>query len=355
MQFEIVIPTRNGGRWLGQLLEAYRKLGVEPLYIVDERTNDNTHALLRKMNARFVDYLPRGDFVESGMIEAASQFATKEWIFRFDDDEFPSSELLRWANEVACQTDADGWSISRLTLLNVDHEIKYSRIETQYYSPVPDLCGPLVRLFRHRHVEYSSIIHSPGFASKRPWQFAPATAYFLHLDILLRSAGERLEKLRRYEEIEPNSSWRFAYHYLPDLFPEIDQKPAPLPTDEFDDLLASLPLPAEQPYALNKKERAQMQVSAEEFTTIYKRRWRRQRSPLARKKIAEFFCTLGKSVTSVECRLPARFNLGHFIHDYGTDLFSGAESRAYVASCVLPETTKSTGPKGQSAAEQWSQ
>jgi len=204
-------------------------------------------------------------------------------------------------------------------------------------------------------VEYSNIIHSPGFASKRPWQFAPGDAFFVHLDVLLRSAGERLEKLRRYEEIEPNSSWRFAYHYLPDLFPEIDQKPAPLPTDEFDDLLASLPLPAEQPYALSTKERAQMQISADDFTVRAKMRERRQRSPLARKKIAEFFCTLGKSVTSVESRLPARLGVGQFLHDYGTDLFGGAERRASVASRVLPETTKPIGPKTQSAAEQWSQ
>lgn len=354
MQFEIVIPTRNGGRWLGQLLIAYRRLGAEPLYIVDARTNDGTQDLLRKMEARFVEHLPAGDCVEAGMIEAGSRHTEKDWIFRIDDDEFPSAELLRWAEDIGCKTDTDGWRISRLTLLKDGRGIKYSRIATHFLSPVPNLCDPQLRFYRHRHVDYSNVLHSPGVVTKRPIQYAPANAYFVHLDVLLRSAGERLAKLRRYEEMEPNSSWKFAYQYVPDAFPHVDQRPAPLPTREFDELLASLPPAIERPYSLSEDERARIKASAGYYTIRAMRRDRYEKSPLARKTIAEFLCTVGRAIARVEDRLPARPGLGEFICDYGTDLYDAAERRAWATSRFVLET-KTMSLKAQSPIEKWSQ
>ncbi len=90
MRFEVMIPTRNSERWILSFLKAYRDLDVEPLYIVDGRSDDATEALLRSANARVVTFEPMGDYVEAGMIEFGSSLAQTDWVLRMDGEEFPS-------------------------------------------------------------------------------------------------------------------------------------------------------------------------------------------------------------------------------------------------------------------------
>src|SRR3984885_5126017 len=320
MCFEIVIPTRNGARWLGQFLAAYRKLGFEPLYIVDERSNDGTEELLRSAGARLALCRMKANFPEGGMIEFASRLVEQEWILRIDDDEFPSRQLLRWANETGCKANVECWSLSRLLLLRYEDGIKYSRLRRHSHSG-KELIDPQNRLYRHRHVEYCNEIHSPGFKI-RHMRFAPPHAFLVHCDVLLRNSKERLEKLRRYEAAVPGSSWKFGFHSLPEFFPRIDQRPAPLPTGEFDPLLAALPQPQTSPVTLSEEERRTMHLAAKELA----RKDRRLLSPFANRTFAEFICTMGKAVGLLGAWPPAD-GVARWLRRYGADLHWGAELR----------------------------
>jgi len=85
---KVVIPTRDSARWIGTFLNAYRRLGVEPIYIVDTRSEDATLNILRDMLAVLIPFTPSGPFAEAGMVEFGSRQAGAEWVLRLDDDEF---------------------------------------------------------------------------------------------------------------------------------------------------------------------------------------------------------------------------------------------------------------------------
>ncbi len=149
--------------------------------------------------------------------------------------------------------------------------------------------------------------------------FRAAAAFFLHFDVLLRNPGERLAKLRRYEKIKPRSSWKYAYHYLPDLFPAV-QNPAIFKARDFDDLIASLPKPLSQSEIPAESELRTAQLAASRYLRawhlrhggIFKRSLKGAAlRVLSRKSIAEFICTSAgflRGQAWVPRRLPRELN-----------------------------------------------
>lgn len=326
MDFEIVIPTLNGGRWLGELLDAYRTFGVEPLYAVDDRGDDGSLELLRARRARIVLVHQDGYYAENGILAQISQSIEREWVLRLDDDEFPSAALLKWAQETVAARDILSWWLSRVTLFRHEGRLKYSRIKSLYHGyPRCQLLDPQCRLYRHRDVSYSTQIHTAGFKQGNAG-FAPASAYFLHLDVLLRNPGERLAKMRRYETIKPRSTWKYTYHALPDLFPVV-QNPALFKGRDFDALIASLPEPP-HPFAAPAEGELKMGQSApSRFLRLWHLRhggiFRRSLGPaavriLSRKPIAEFLCTSARFLCG-QAWIPRRWprqlqRLGNKLH-----------------------------------------
>ncbi len=342
MDFDIVIPTLNGARWLGQLLDAYRTFGVEPLYAVDDRSDDGALELLRARGARIALIHQDGFHVEN-VFAQMSRFVDRDWILRLDDDEFPSRGLLEWAKKAIAAPDIASWWLPRVTLFRHKGRLKYSRIKTHYHLyPRSLLLDPQCRLYRHREVSYITNVHTSGFESANEG-LAPASAFFLHLDVLLRNPGERLAKMRRYETIKPRSTWKFAYHYLPDLFPAV-QNPAPFKVRDFDALIASLPKPPRQSEMPAESELRTVQLAA----SRYLRAWhlRNGRSfrgslnrtavrVLSRKPIAEFLCTSAgflRHQTWVPRRLPTQLD------NFGNDLYWQASLRVARKAAEAPRS-----------------
>lgn len=356
MDFDIVIPTLNGARWLGQLLDAYRKFGVEPLYAVDDRTDDGSLALLRARGARIVLVHQEGFHIENGTLAQISRLVDRDWILRIDDDEFPSRGLLEWAEKTRAPADVLSWCLPRLTLYQHEGRIKYSRVKTHYHGyPHSSLIDPQCRLYRHRDVAYVTDIHTCGFQMENV-SFAPAAAFFLHFDVLLRNPGERLAKLRRYEKVKPRSSWKFAYHYLPDVFPAV-QNPAVFKARDFDDLIASLPAPRHQFEISAESELRTGQAAASRYLKAWRLRHggtfrRTVKGPtvrvLAQKPVAEFFCTSARFLHD-QAWVPRR--LPRALHRFGSDLYWQAslrETRDSPAREASQSPAKASSQPGQS-------
>jgi hypothetical protein len=257
--FRVVVPTRDSARWVGVFLNAYRRLGVEPFFVVDSRSADDTLALLRRMNADLRVFTPGGDYVEAGMIEFAAATCGADWVLRFDDDEFPTRALLQWA-AAATRSLNQVWAISRRELFRAESAVYYSRSPGRFDSPfAPRLLYPQFRLFHRRRVVFSQRVHTPGFDDPRYFGFAPGEVYFAHFNCLLRTPAERLSKIRKYESIEPLSTWRFGDDYLPELFDVTTHHDGRRDgLGQFDDLLAALPLVAPGTPDLSNEERALM-------------------------------------------------------------------------------------------------
>jgi hypothetical protein len=254
--YRLVIPTRNSARWVAEFLKSYRALGIEPLYIVDSRSVDATLDILRRMDADLLTFLPSGDYVEAGMIEFASRQAGAKWILRLDDDEFPSKALLRWVDTAASTSLNQVFNISRRELYFEGGKVVFSRACTRYHrAATPHYLNPQPRLHHVDRVRYKRVLHTAGFEDPQYFSFAPEHAFFGHFSCLLRTCGERLEKIRFYETMLPGSTWRSADEWIPEIFSSIHNNPGSEGLEEFNDLMSNLPIIKNfEPPALSPQE-----------------------------------------------------------------------------------------------------
>jgi glycosyltransferase involved in cell wall biosynthesis len=328
MNFEIVIPTLNGARWLGQMLDSYRAMGLEPIYAVDSRTADGTLDLLRARGAQVIPVHQSSSHIENGIFEQISPYIKSEWVMRLDDDEFPTPGLVRWAQQTKSPRHVLHWCISRLTLYRENDRIKYSRAKTHYHSlPNSRLIDPQGRLYRHREVTYITDLHSPGF-TKDGQCYAPHHAYFLHFDALLRSPRERFDKLQRYEQIKPRSSLKFAHHYLPEAF-QTFQNSCAFDSTQLDELITHLPKPKKSE-ELSADELKSADLAASRYLKVWHlRHGGTVRGTIkyalnrlvARRSVAELVCTTSRFLAG-QRGMPSRWTKR--LHRLGRDLYWNA-------------------------------
>ena len=75
------------------------------------------------------------------------------------------------------------------------------------------------RFYRHRDVTYDKVgPHHGNFISDYV-SHAPSKALLIHLDCLVRTMEERLNKLRSTEKRFKGARWPFANHMLPEMAP----------------------------------------------------------------------------------------------------------------------------------------
>lgn len=309
--FRIFIPTRDSAKWVGAFLEAYRRLGIEPLYVVDSRSKDGTLEALRSLGAETVSFTPSDDFAEAGMTEFGADCAGTKWVMRIDDDEFPSRALIEWAQTGVIGSLNQSWLISRRELFARDERVFYSRSRGRFTNPFrADFLHPQERLYHVDRVSYVHRVHTSGLAPNLLFDFAPANAFMIHCNCLLRSPAERLAKVRRYEEIEHLSCWRVGDEYLPELFSLEHHAAASDGLDEFSDLIAALPIQREEnapevtddEFSLMSREVVRY---AEEIELQRRRlgynhvsvdaiRWITHVPRTLRRSLAEFLCTFGR-------------------------------------------------------------
>lgn len=253
--YRLIIPTRDSARWVGELLQAYRQLGLEPLYIVDARSRDGTIDLLTGMKADTVLFTPSGDFVEAGMVEFGAKAAASEWVFRLDDDEFPSRALVAWLNSTATRSVRPGWFLSRRDLFRSNGLVWYNRRRSAYtHAARPCFLGPHSRLFRPKVQRFHAALHSSAIVDEELFGYAPEHAFFVHLSGLILSKGDRLAKIRKYEAISPESTWRLTDEYLPELFDVDHLRPGHDGLEEFAPIIERLSAPLATAFFLDRAE-----------------------------------------------------------------------------------------------------
>jgi hypothetical protein len=210
---EIVVPVWNASRWLPVICDAYVRLGVSPLYIVDGRSTDNSIEILLERDARIM--IARGEHprVESMMTKVVKQLDC-EWILRFDDDELPSRGLIDWVRDNLQEMKADIVGFWRLWVYYAQATDEW--MTTDMRVPYGDW-GPdrQYRLFRREAVELTDHIHTPGFILKGEL-IAPKQAVMYHFDWVVRDYDERMLKLARYNAQYPDAGNSQKMAYLPE-------------------------------------------------------------------------------------------------------------------------------------------
>ncbi len=218
---EVIVPVCNAERWIAIILDGYRALGLDPLFILDTHSTDRTLALLVGENARVM--IARGTHarVESLLFNAIPKLRSS-WILRFDDDEMPSRALIDWvcANVNTLDVPFIGFARRWVWQQAPDGQFVTSHCAAASAAAGGDATDDRqFRLFLRRGVTLTEDLHSPGFAADSA-PVAPPEAAIYHFDWLVRDRAAREAKIIRYEEQSPGYGWRYAAYYLPE-----DQEP----------------------------------------------------------------------------------------------------------------------------------
>jgi len=231
----VVIPTRDGSRWLPAFARAYARLGIHPLYILDGRTVDDSRAVLAKLGCDVVEVPAEHDRGEDVLWRGAGA-ARAEWLLRMDDDEMPSRCLIDWIAEAGVQRPEPVLYVSCRQYWAGG----YSRMESFYFNHSrPDFLAPQPRLFRPDRVRFTDALHTAGIETDGAG-WAPAAAFFLHLDWVVRDRPARLAKLVGYERQRPGGGIRYAHFSLPEHQDYDRLRITALPTREFAPLLSDV-------------------------------------------------------------------------------------------------------------------
>jgi hypothetical protein len=217
----LVVPTVNSENWIRHLAEFYDTTGIKPLYAVDSRTTDSTREILAGRGDRWIEVTAEAERVEA-LLPAILRKVDTPWVLRLDDDELPSPELLRFADETADGETADGaeapvWGFPRLSLRwhSGRSELAYSRFLA--FGPYFDMDRQW-RLFRPADVSLETGLHTAGIITDKGARATPG-AYILHFDWVLRTLARRRQKAANYEA-QAEKARHYRHYVLYEMIPE---------------------------------------------------------------------------------------------------------------------------------------
>lgn len=210
-ELTIVVPTRDGAPYAFVIADAYRRAGLAPRFLVDGRSSSHyrAEALAGIESAAILEVTQPGDFIEA-MLPEIARLVTSKWLFRFDDDEFPSSALIAWLPQGVARATRNVIAAPRRNVAIIDGVPCFA-------GSVPELLAgdDQCRGFRVEAARFSPELHSPGLELKMgDVADAPADCFIYHFDWIVRSRDERARKLARYQAISGEPLARFRYQYL---------------------------------------------------------------------------------------------------------------------------------------------
>lgn len=210
-QLSVVVPTRDGAPYAFVLADEYRRCGLRPRYLIDSRSTPRyrTEALARIDGAAILKVAKNRGFVEAMLPEIARTVATR-WIFRLDDDEFPSPRLLPWLTEATASTSKTVIAVPRRAVAIRDGTPHYARTLPQLHPGDLQYRGFVVAT-----AQFSPLLHSPGIRGESDDVLqAPDDCCIYHFDWVVRDRAARARKLRKYERIAGRALPIFTHQYL---------------------------------------------------------------------------------------------------------------------------------------------
>ncbi|MDR3468467.1 MAG: hypothetical protein P4M07_21240 [Xanthobacteraceae bacterium] len=207
----IAIPSRDGAPYAFVLAEEYRKRGLRPLYVIDSRSTRRyrDEALARIDGASILEVRERPDFVEAILPELARLVETR-WMFRLDDDEFPSARLLPWLTGTVATTTKTVIAVPRRAVAIIDDTPMFAGTIPQLHPQDRQYRGFVVATAR-----FNPLLHSPGILGEADdVHHAPDDCCIYHFDWIVHSRAERARKLKQYEAIAGEALPIYRHQYL---------------------------------------------------------------------------------------------------------------------------------------------
>ncbi len=110
-KLSVVIITFNEERNLGRCLASVKEV-ADDVVVVDSFSTDRTEAIAHEHGARFVQHAFEGHIEQKNWAVTQAKF---QWVLSLDADEALSAELKGSILDAKQRTDADGFTMNRLT------------------------------------------------------------------------------------------------------------------------------------------------------------------------------------------------------------------------------------------------
>lgn len=233
---EIIVPTKNSQGWIGRIDGYYRRLGLDPLYVIDGRSSMAFKLFAISRLRRRLNVTPEQPRVEA-MVAAIAERVRARWMLRLDDDEIPSREMINWISAKLATIEAPYVGFPRRWLALEGDEVVFAR------NPLFGQRGldHQFRLFQRDAVSFDHGIHTPGFrVDDGDALLAPDECFIAHLDWVLKDYDTRKQKVASYDRQRPDAGSGFTYYYLYEDFPSEEYHFTPLRDPEIVLLTRSL-------------------------------------------------------------------------------------------------------------------
>ena len=211
---KIIIPTINSAHYIDLILSYYQKINLPVTVFVDSKTTDETASIAARYTREVVPFVNPATRVGE-MIEGMSRHCRSRWVLRIDDDELPSTRMLEFVRRVIKR---DKYSV-----------VGFDRYETVFNLNGEPFCSvkhdPIThrqwRLYQPDKVRFHGRGHTEGFDLNDDRRLvAPAPSFMIHLNWVVHSPAQRLEKIVRYEVHTPGHGMPFRNYYLADQSPD---------------------------------------------------------------------------------------------------------------------------------------
>lgn len=223
--FEIVIPVYECEHFLKRIIDYWKLIGEDPIYLYDSKSSDGTLDILKTNAVRFLYINKEFTHIEEIIYEAIRDLDSK-WILRIDADEILTQEalaILRWETPRVKKTCAmisfprqsvylnnnlmgvldAGPQVVNKCCCNLEWFGTLKHVQARLVDP--SKCLPNYRL------------HSPGMFPKPGFNIEHfALDGYYHLDSVLNSQSTRESKLNFYLERDYEVTQAQRCYYLPE-------------------------------------------------------------------------------------------------------------------------------------------
>jgi hypothetical protein len=209
--FDTIVATRDAAGWVFAISLCLRRLGLRPIYFVDRRSGKVFQLASRAVLGAtpISSDVPRVEGLLEGMVGQAQA----KWIFRLDDDEVPSRELIEWLSTYLQTAPPCIIGIPRYSVFIDRGVVK----RTSLLPGVADSRDCQYRVFPREGVRFTTAMHSPGIIlDGHDVRTAPEGCCIYHMDWLVRSQWERRQKVAAYDRHWKNGGSAFRRFIIPE-------------------------------------------------------------------------------------------------------------------------------------------
>ena len=217
MRLSVAILAFNSVEYIEPLFHAVKLFADEVVVGVDASSSDTTEEIC----ARYADKLFRLEPIGTSerAIAWLNEQCTGDWILRLDDDELPSTGLVRVLPRLLGDREYTHYALLRRWIIG--------DAGSKWISQHPWWPDWQIRLFRNIRslLSYPGHLHSECLVQGAGAHVTEGSLY--HYTLLYHRAKRRQERLQQYELISPYNS--LPHYYFP---VETEVATRPIPTDD---------------------------------------------------------------------------------------------------------------------------